>query len=1050
MRKVFFVIFFLFLSIFPTIAQDYILQYEHLTSRDGLVNNFVNCVMQEKEGFVWIGTQDGLCRFDGHGFVNYKTDNERQIYLNSVNITCLAQKNDSIIWVGTAAGLHKLNIFRRKASAAIDFKEQTVQDIFIDHNQTTWVIIDKQKIYTQVKNSTVWIDFTAKYKELQYKNWTKTTEKQINGESKLIFLEEKIIGALKISSLYSFDKNKQKWQQHYYQSYQNIDFIDNSVSRKPKLVVSEVKQNAIDTLKIYQNDDFFDIQSLNITNKQNKNVIKNLSAQKHGDYLYVPQYRSLLIIDAKTYQTIGEVNLAELLSVDNAYVKDFFIDKTENIWIATFGEGIFIFPIYGLQKVRAYTVHPNNPQKGLSNSSVRAIYQDPTNQNMWVGTYASSSQIDVFLGDSVKKDFPIQSQAYIIKEDKKDSSTLWVATYNGLLRVDKENISIKNRFLEKERIRAFAQVDDSTLIFANEDSLYLFDSWKDKILFRTDFERNTVLYQTKDQTIWLGTATNGVYRLEIENNIVRKVQNYNPHTDEKITTCYVKTIYEDSKGNLWLGTTRGFYLLDRKTQTFTHSYTEKEGLGNNTVYSILEDENYHFWISTNKGISDFDVENQTFENFTEQDGLQDNEFNTKSFFKKPDGELFFGGIRGLNAFYPKNMKRNKFIPSLALTSFKKFGRDVELSVPIEQLSSLSLSQDDAQMISFEVVALNFYQNNRCEYAYKIEELNKDWIYVGANNEILLTNLAAGEYTLRITASNNHGVWNEVGIPIALKVVPPLWMRLWFQILVVFCILVVGFMLFRFRIYRLQQRQLYLEEQIRERTKELAESNQAKDKLFALIAHDLKSPITAFQGITEQIKFFLRKNKPERLLQMSQSIDQSVQSLNELLTNLLNWSLTQTKQISVNKQDISLFNSVEEAIKTHQIKAIMENIELQNQVSKGIMVCVDKDAFQTILRNLVGNAIKFTPQGGKITISSEVKGKKILLFVADTGVGISEEMQQKLFELNVGNTTRGLRGEKGTGLGLVLSYQFAKLNNINIKVESQPQKGTTFILSIPKK
>ncbi len=235
---------------------------------------------------------------------------------------------------------------------------------------------------------------------------------------------------------------------------------------------------------------------------------------------------------------------------------------------------------------------------------------------------------------------------------------------------------------------------------------------------------------------------------------------------------------------------------------------------------------------------------------------------------------------------------------------------------------------------------------------------------------------------------------------------------------------------------------------------LEQSNATKNHLFSIIAHDLKSPITAFQGITEQIKFFLRKDKPERLLQMTQNIDQSVENLNELLTNLLNWALTQTEQISLNKQTINIHNNIEEAINIYQMKAVIEAIELENKSSKELSVYVDKDSFQTILRNIIGNAIKYTPQNGKISIWTETKRNKeneennITLFIADTGVGISPEMQQRLFELNVGNTTRGVRGEKGTGLGLVLSYQFAKLNEIDIQIRTKLNEGTTFILTIP--
>jgi signal transduction histidine kinase len=231
---------------------------------------------------------------------------------------------------------------------------------------------------------------------------------------------------------------------------------------------------------------------------------------------------------------------------------------------------------------------------------------------------------------------------------------------------------------------------------------------------------------------------------------------------------------------------------------------------------------------------------------------------------------------------------------------------------------------------------------------------------------------------------------------------------------------------------------------------LGQSNTMKDRLFSIIAHDLRNPIMAFQGITEQINFFLRKNKPERLLQMTESIDESAQNINHLLNNLLGWALTQTNQISLQKTDTNLFQNVEEVVKIYQMSAVIHQIELKSEVSKGLSVHVDKDSFQTILRNLVGNAIKYTPEDGKITLSAKPQNDKIILSITDTGTGMNEETKQKISQLSVGNTKRGLRGEKGTGLGLVLCYEFAELNNIKIEVESKENEGTTFSLEIPIK
>ncbi len=278
-----------------------------------------------------------------------------------------------------------------------------------------------------------------------------------------------------------------------------------------------------------------------------------------------------------------------------------------------------------------------------------------------------------------------------------------------------------------------------------------------------------------------------------------------------------------------------------------------------------------------------------------------------------------------------------------------------------------------------------------------------------------------------------------------------------NISMLFGIGILATLLIAYMAYRNQRNKQRINLLLAEKNKEintqnqlLADSNQMKGHLFSIIAHDLRSPIAAFQGITEQINFFLQKNKPERLLQMSESIDNSVKNLNHLLNNLLSWALTQTQQISLEKREINLFKSVEQVVKVYEVSALIHQIELENNLSENIFIHVDKDSFQTILRNLIGNAIKYTHKDGKISISAISKDDKVILSIADNGIGMSEEIKQKLSQLSVGNTRRGVRGEKGTGLGLVLCYEFAELNSIKIDVESKVSEGTTFNLAIPIK
>jgi signal transduction histidine kinase len=256
-------------------------------------------------------------------------------------------------------------------------------------------------------------------------------------------------------------------------------------------------------------------------------------------------------------------------------------------------------------------------------------------------------------------------------------------------------------------------------------------------------------------------------------------------------------------------------------------------------------------------------------------------------------------------------------------------------------------------------------------------------------------------------------------------------------------------LYRVRMYQSRRREEKLEVQIKERTKELATANKSKDQLFAIIAHDLRSPLTAFEDVSSQIDYFIKKNKLQRLSELGKHIDTSIQGVNILLNNLLGWALIQQNhKIQINPQVIDLSETVERMLSIYKNVAQSNQIQLKNFVKGNIEIIVDIDSFQTILRNLISNALKYTPANGTVILQTLQDKESITLIIQDTGVGMNEETIKAIFEPNSIQSNRGIRGEKGTGLGLVLCQEFALLNHIKMKVESQPNEGTIFYLSIP--
>ncbi|WP_375559292.1 two-component regulator propeller domain-containing protein [Bernardetia sp. OM2101] len=1036
-RNILFILIFYALFFLQVKAQDYVLNYEQFTTKEGLANNFVSCIIEDKQGFMWFGTQDGLCRYDGHSYKVYKTDIEKNHILLSNNILSLAVINDSVIYVGTKAGLHLLNTHQNTITSIEEFKNKNVSQILIDTKKTIWVVNQYESIFIKKSTNKNWQPVTDIYTNYKHRPRVHITEQTINGEQKIMLSIEDRIGSGS-HALYQFDDNQ--WKLIFDEK--NI-YLD--AAHKGNLLVTKGAMiHEFDLEKTYK-DDKLSVKYIQARNRQNDRIASNFSAKSYQNNLYIPLSTSILVVNLSTYKVIQELKIPN----QNNVIKSIHIDTRANLWVATSGSGVYIFPTHALYTIRGYRHNENNNIDliGLSKTSIRAIYRDTTTNTTWIGTYSEKRILDIFWKDSIKTTLPIYSYAFVIKEDKKNKNTLWIATNNSVLKVQKYPPKVIKSYFIDWKPRALEVISDSILLFSDVKYLYVFDIKKERIIKKTPFSKITYLYQDRAKKIWIGTETDGFACWDIINDTTHY---YNPEKKSRVSSLCVKNIYQDTKGLFWIATTKGIYSFNEKTKSIK-KFDEGNGLPNNVVYTTLEDENYNLWLSTNKGISKFDISNETFTNFDVNDGLQDDEYNTHSFHKSSDGELFFGGIKGVDAFFPDDLakNRNKNIPNLFFTGLKQRGEDIKINIPIEKIKEITLPSDSAQMLTFEFAALNFYQSKKNQYAYKIKEIDTSWVQLGNKNEIMLTNLATGNYTLCIKGSNNHGVWNEEGITLKIKIIPPFWQQNWFLFSLMMLFLMGFYVLYKVRIYQSRRREEKLEIQIKERTKELATANKSKDQLFAIIAHDLRSPLTAFEDISNQIEYFLRKNKPERLLELGKHIDTSIQNMNILLNNLLGWALIQQNhKIQINPQTIDLSETVERMLSIYKNVAQSNQINLKNFVKGNIEIRVDIDSFQTILRNLISNALKYTPENGTVILQTLQDKESVTLVIQDTGVGMNEEIIKAIFEPNSIQSNRGIRGEKGTGLGLALCQEFAQINNIKMEVESQPNEGTIFYLTIP--
>jgi len=1047
-----FILFGIFLLIIQccSFAQNYKINYEHITTKKGLSNNFINHIIQDSKGFIWIATQDGLNKYDGSKFEVFKVNPNTNEGLASNIINYLAEDDEGNIWIGTEQGLAKWSRNNNQIQNILSFQGERIESIYQDNPNNTW-IVSQEYIYQIDKKGNVSKTGLNSLKELQKEEILVEYlgKIKIHKEEKLaLIIEDRSIESSRHSLLYFFNPQRQTWDLAL-KTWGHIEYV----CPEGEILLSfekDFQESGSNEKYSYKN---YRTKELTVkTIQMNTNML-----QKRKALCYIKEENNIWCLGNNKLFLINPKNTAILRVLDKSFFNDnldeyslngLFKDKQDNIWLYTGGVGFFIFPQYALNNFKAYKLEKNNKK-----FSIRAVYQEE-NGILWLSAYHLKNHLNIFSESEEQKSLFLDGMTYKILPDL-DKKILWIATdRQKLYKVDKAKKTVLKQY----------PIGAETMIQVSTGEIYLgLGGGKPIIVFNPQTEKWKVYENVRDidcfyidsfGNFWIGSEVKGLGLLDTKTMQVQYFYKQNNNL-KSISSNFVKSIYEDSKGRFWVATTLGLNLFDRKTKEFTR-FTEKDGLPNNMVYAILEDEKGNLWLSTNKGISRFNPETKVFTNYDESYGLQDNEFNTNAFFKnEKTGEMFFGGIRGLNSFYPEKMKRNEFIPPIILTSFKRKGKEIKFDKPLSEIKEIRMTYDQAQSLTFEFVALSFFQNHKNQYAYKIEEIHQDWIDLGTLHEITLTNLNAGTYTLRIKGSNNHGLWNEKGLKIKLIVNPPFWQTWWFISILVLLSLLSFYGIYRWRLYQLKAREKFLENEVNIRTEEiktqsevlekqaeeLSKANKTKDQLFAIIAHDLRSPISAFESITQQLDFYIEQNEIERVKDLSQYIKTSSSNLNNLLNNLLSWALMQKDFLSHQAQNLKLKEIIEETAKSHQILLENYQIELKLNIEENLEIYADENALNTILRNLLNNAIKFTPKKGSIEIKSYAEEKYTIIEIIDTGKGILQEKIAGLFTSSNIKKSKGLRGEKGTGLGLVLVGEFMEMHKGTIQVFLNFNKNT---------
>ncbi|MBN1200197.1 MAG: hypothetical protein JXA23_12650, partial [Bacteroidales bacterium] len=547
------------------------------------------------------------------------------------------------------------------------------------------------------------------------------------------------------------------------------------------------------------------------------------------------------------------------------------------------------------------------------------------------------------------------------------------------------------------------------------------------------------LFSGKDSSLILATYSSGILEKKGINETVIKSA-----AEELANNVYA--YFMDSRGNSWIGTVIGLYAIAENE----FKKVDSNGLRiDRPVYLILEDQEGKLWFGTDNGIYRWD--GKKLDHFTRADGISGQEINRDAGIVDQNGTIWFGTNFGLTCFHPQYGYSHDTIPPpiVHLKWFEVDGDTFSCNQPVK----LSYS---ANNLTFFFDAHSFINEDNILYSIKLEGFDNEWSApaLSHDGQYSYNNLLSGKYRFCVKAGNAIGIWSEPVCSATIRIKQPFWFQWWFILL--FLAGLFGLLFVLTRLFVIQRYNLRLAKMVAIRTrdlrkseKELQESNEAKDNFFSIIAHDLKSPFNAILGmlelLTTEYSEFSDQEKQKILMSLRTASTRTI----DLLENLLTWARAQKGLLPFVPEKFDMMELIRENVSLFEPNAKTKRINLHLPPSENVIIYGDRNMINTVIRNLISNAIKFTYPDGDVTILIDRKNKqKVKVSIIDTGCGMTESAQKNLFILDKRTTTRGTGNETGTGLGLILSKEFIKKNSGQIWVESKPEEGTTFFFTLP--
>lgn len=1011
-----------------TLVQANEYTFKHITSANGLPQNYVRSAIQDSRGFMWFTTFDGIVRYDGYSFKTYRRyDNG----LDTGLMLYVTEDAGGNLWIGTETGLYCYDI---------DTDRFTRVSSYLPEDSGIQRAILKIK---PVGNDQIWV-YTGKG------------------------------GIYRIDIL---DREKNKYQMEQYLSsyyyFPNLFIPFNGYY----LTVAEGKVYAFDktrnTFKRFQEDILKDIDQIFVYKQQLYLLKKGLAylynektstlfqlTNRPGRELFISSDNQLWLSSFDgLYRTslkgLNPERPMETVFSGNPWTTSFTEDSFGNIWIGTYRNGAFCF-------------HKNQTpfQKSLSNKNIECMSIDNSG-NYWIGSLngevcvLDSTQQQI-IGQTV---FPNDMIHTVYSQ--KLSNTVYVGTMHGLYEAwiddKKQIINKKVPGISIPSVRSVVQ--DSCFLWVasynNGLTLYNCSTQQTVATYNTDSRNfslpsNTIrtILKDKENNLWIGTAE-GLIVLNAQERFtscpLSRKYNFAAHQNNLLFQDNIVHIQEARNGDIWVGTLdNGLYYLKRSPSTNDWNYqwiNVQKGLSNNCIKAISEDNNSFIWVATNKGLNKIDPQTQSVKIYQLNDGLANNEFSERSYIRKNNGALCFGGINGITSFLPAVFTEDTILPQVSFINLSinnktlKVGEEVNGQVPLKRsilnTDKLTLSSRNNNF-SFDFVGLHFTSTDKIIYKYKLEGFDKEWITSKqGNRSAKYTNIPPGDYLFSVKASCDSEVWSAP-LTMEIQILQPLLLRWYFILFYVVIIIFIVYMIIRnFKIREKRKNELFLAQKEKQQIRELSEM---KMNFFMNLSHEFRTPLTLIISPLQKLLSTPDISKDELHRHLM-----NIQHNSSILLRLINQILKLSKQ-DKGKLDIELREGdIVEFCRNcfSQFFQIAHDKQIQfvfNTNASCILLLFDAYKMEEILYNLLSNAIKHTPDGGSVTLDVIEQEKGVSIYIADSGTGMTEEVKKHIFER--------FYSESGVGIGLSLTKSLVELHKGTIQFKSTEGEGTVFQVFIP--